>query len=306
MSSRTCINHVPRIRMDSPLAARARSCCDLFVGVVPYPYIHTYIRKRALPLVNQSSIYTHALSSCAPASHESSEVHAVRMVHVVWACALLPWLAASVTPPADAPPMPPADDFCTPPFGDCRETLCCSDESQSCFRRPHVYFAQCRPHNSACGDGSADEWLCPGWEACVDEGDECAFSRCCKDDNHGCFLNRTLYAATGAWHAKCEPASVTRHASNNRLQLHTVAEGEALLDVDIIDSQNVTTDKFFYLEVASKVYGMLERAPHTCIHVHPLMCMACARPAPPPRWPSASRRTSKSARARGGTTPAPS
>ena len=129
----------------------------------------------------------------------------------------------------------PRGDQCTPIFQDCRSTLCCQkakyfkgakDVPFECVRRPHLYYAQCRPvyepdarHTTGsivngqlqvsggCTDSS--EWLCPGWERCAAPFGECTRSRCCADTGFSCFLNGTALASGAGWHAYCRPANET-------------------------------------------------------------------------------------------------
>ena len=91
---------------------------------------------------------------------------------------------------------------CAQSFADCRQSLCCQQVGFGCMRRPHLYYAQCRPLPSQCNDG--DSWLCPGWEKCASADGECTKSRCCTDASHGCYLNETLLEAGGGWHAFCQ------------------------------------------------------------------------------------------------------
>ena len=111
----------------------------------------------------------------------------------------------------------PGWDGCTGQFADCRHSLCCAsapffkghrDVPFLCMRRPHLYYAQCRPDpqpfsGAQCADG--DSWLCPGWERCAGAGTECTLSRCCADAGHSCYLNNTLLEASGRWEALCLP-----------------------------------------------------------------------------------------------------
>jgi hypothetical protein len=100
--------------------------------------------------------------------------------------------------------------------GDCRQSLCCQEENQACFRRSHLYYAQCRnaPHikeHGPCAD--SDDWLCPGWEICAQPYEECTKSRCCSEHGYFCGLNETLLNAGGGWHAFCRPAPVPANAT---------------------------------------------------------------------------------------------
>ena len=84
-------------------------------------------------------------------------------------------------------------------------------------------------------------------------GADCTMSRCCDGDaSLGCFLNRTQFRATGVWRAFCEASAASKATAykDNRLQLHNVAEGEALLDME--SDGNVTSEKYFYTMVTSK------------------------------------------------------
>ena len=123
----------------------------------------------------------------------------------------------------------PRGDQCAGVFQDCRSSLCCQtaqffkgakDVPFECVRRPHLYFAQCRPVTEpdarhagstlaapACTDSS--EWLCPGWERCGAAFAECTRSRCCADEGFSCFLNGTALAAGDGWHAYCRPTNET-------------------------------------------------------------------------------------------------
>ena len=77
---------------------------------------------------------------------------------------------------------------CTESYGDCRASHCCRDKGSKCMRRSHLYYAQCRPEPKA-GSGCSDWqsmspdslWLCPGWERCSAQHEECTLSRCCAD-----------------------------------------------------------------------------------------------------------------------------
>jgi len=99
----------------------------------------------------------------------------------------------------------PGWEQCSNPYTDCRQSLCCNEPSTACFRKPHLYFAQCRhiEDKKKCKD--TDDWLCPGWEKCAKAHEECTLSRCCQDKSFGCALNETLLASGGGWHAYCHP-----------------------------------------------------------------------------------------------------
>jgi len=65
-------------------------------------------------------------------------------------------------------------------------------------------------------------WLCPGWEECSGQYEECTLSRCCADESFACYLNKTSSLAVsqsagphGAgmqrrWYAQCRPKNVTQ------------------------------------------------------------------------------------------------
>lgn len=101
----------------------------------------------------------------------------------------------------------PGWQHCTSAFGDCRASLCCQRSDFQCVRRPHMYYAQCRPQAASIADGGqcadSNDWLCPGWEVCAAAHGECTQSRCCADSSFGCYLNETLYESGGGWHAFC-------------------------------------------------------------------------------------------------------
>ena len=112
---------------------------------------------------------------------------------------------------------------CAAPYADCRSSLCCapalkwdqishSNQPQpfACFRRPHVYWAMCRPAASQVVDVSAgpsdeeagarchdtEDWLCPGWERCAEAGEECTVSRCCKSADYRCEAARAALTSS--------------------------------------------------------------------------------------------------------------
>ena len=117
----------------------------------------------------------------------------------------------------------PRDDMCTEAFQDCRTSLCCRpapyfrghrDVEFDCLRRPHVYYAQCRPRMpTAEGDPAppcvdSGEWLCPNWSDCVAPYEECSASRCCAEKGFSCYLNATALEEGDGWHAYCRPTLV--------------------------------------------------------------------------------------------------
>jgi len=91
----------------------------------------------------------------------------------------------------------PGWESCAPPYGNCILSGCCEQPEGSahvrfdCFKRPALFYAQCRPtprEAPRCVD--SDEWLCPGWPACAEPFDDCSASRCCIDrdgEDFGCF-----------------------------------------------------------------------------------------------------------------------
>ena len=117
----------------------------------------------------------------------------------------------------------PRDDMCTEAFQDCRTSLCCRpapyfrghrDVEFDCLRRPHVYYAQCRPRMPT-AEGSpappcvdSGEWLCPNWSDCVAPYEECSASRCCAEKGFSCYLNATALEEGDGWHAYCRPTLV--------------------------------------------------------------------------------------------------
>lgn len=94
---------------------------------------------------------------------------------------------------------------CATLHGTCTESMCCADEKNACFRRSHLYHAQCKPaqfikEGTTCQDDA--DWLCPGWGKCAARLKDCTLSRCCSDPGYTCALNKT---DTSGWHAFCMP-----------------------------------------------------------------------------------------------------
>ena len=124
----------------------------------------------------------------------------------------------------------PGWESCSGPFEDCRQSLCCQEAGYACFRRPHLYWAQCRPavqvedQDGMCKD--TPEWLCPGWEKCAAPYAECTKSRCCAETGYGCFLNETLLQMGGGWHAFCQP-----HAANMNMSMTNDSSLKGLFNV---------------------------------------------------------------------------
>jgi hypothetical protein len=133
----------------------------------------------------------------------------------------------------------PRAEMCADIFQDCRTSLCCRtkpyfrgrrDVAFECVRRPHVYYAQCRPPPeppSNCTD--SEDWLCPGWDRCGSAHEECTHSRCCVE-GYACMLNATALESGGGWHAYCRPAvdAVTDDWLSPSLWMSHVYEAEEL------------------------------------------------------------------------------
>ena len=106
----------------------------------------------------------------------------------------------------------PGWERCAGSHGDCTSSLCCRAQHETCHRRPLFYYAQCRTESLPCTPWrerksitSSDAWLCPGWEECSDNHDECTLSRCCKDPGFSCYLNKTTGTSQSEWYAECRP-----------------------------------------------------------------------------------------------------
>ena len=107
---------------------------------------------------------------------------------------------------------------CAEDLQDCLASECCMSEGFSCFKRPHVKYAQCRKMAKGnCED--TDEWRCPGWADCPQDYESCCMpptplpqagtrhcmlsllsdvrrggtddAKCCKGHDVGCFKRPT-------------------------------------------------------------------------------------------------------------------
>jgi hypothetical protein len=91
----------------------------------------------------------------------------------------------------------------------CLESKCCVNEPEvGCYKRRGRTFAMCRKApGGQCAQ--SDDWQCPGtwehlWDACAAKYSACGESRCCQDDNFGCYRRATTPFA------QCRPMPANR------------------------------------------------------------------------------------------------
>ena len=65
----------------------------------------------------------------------------------------------AVGPPAAPATSCAANMACAARFGKCIASMCCAGAGDSCYKRPGLQYAQCRPRAPWCVDSA--QWLCP-------------------------------------------------------------------------------------------------------------------------------------------------
>jgi len=133
----------------------------------------------------------------------------------------------------------PGWERCAKTHEDCTSSLCCRDASSQCHRRPQFFYAQCRSESLPCtpwdqrhtliGAAAADGWLCPGWEVCSVDYEECSLSRCCSNPAFSCYLNRTS-SERSEWYAQCRPRPVHNHTTPTPDSHHLALTDTAAVD----------------------------------------------------------------------------
>jgi hypothetical protein len=82
--------------------------------------------------------------------------------------------------------------------GNCLQTACCKDDGMQCFAKNLTYghcMQSCSPTKGIANEDGVEElWTCgevglrhPGRPPCVEDGEDCRHSKCCKTKGHMCF-----------------------------------------------------------------------------------------------------------------------
>jgi hypothetical protein len=85
--------------------------------------------------------------------------------------------------------------------GNCLETACCKDDGMQCYRK-NASWGVCKQTCSSSQQGEdGQKWSCetvglrhPGQPPCVDDGEDCSLSRCCKSEGKMCFQKDEFWA----------------------------------------------------------------------------------------------------------------
>uniref|UniRef100_A0A7S2C239 Dickkopf N-terminal cysteine-rich domain-containing protein n=1 Tax=Haptolina brevifila TaxID=156173 RepID=A0A7S2C239_9EUKA len=151
----------------------------------------------------------------------------------------------------------PGWEKCAPAFSDCRSSKCCRNPKHFCLRRPHLFYAQCRPLPGDASDPSmcsdTKDWLCPGWERCAGQHEECTKSRCCTDAGFSCTLNETMLHLGQGWHAFCQPPLNRTAVSSASIQAaHSNTSEHALVSFLTATSASLATFRTKLEKLTSK------------------------------------------------------
>ena len=69
----------------------------------------------------------------------------------------------------------------------CRPLLHDGGGSEERVHADNTSFLVGSSETARCDPSHSDKWRCPGWQQCAEPYGDCSESKCCSDEQHGCF-----------------------------------------------------------------------------------------------------------------------